>query len=259
MKINLIQKTQNPLEVVWTACRTCYSDKESSELYEESYCGIKNINPAYDDGTWKELNQDFKEKQQKLVHKVLDSDHKSICRHVYFTFCLDGISRACANQLERHTAGFAYSQQSLRYVEIKDENILYEDICCLSQSDINNLVSKYFEIPYGKDEDLYDIFADNCFKNLQGYRELIKFGAKPEDARGILGLNFKTNVVCSCNLEAFIHLCNLRLCSRAQAEIQEMVQLMKKEILKHDEYKFLAKYLVPKCKTCTEKMKCEKR
>ena len=84
-------------------------------------------------------------------------------------------------------------------------------------------------------------------------------GAKPEDARGILGLNFKTNVVCSCNLESFMHLCSLRLCSRAQVEIQQMTNLMKEEILKHDEYKFLAKYLVPKCKTCTEKMKCEKK
>lgn len=240
MKVNLIQKTFNPLDIMWTACRTCYSDKESFELYRDSY------------------SVEDTEKMEKLVQKVLDSGHQSVARHIYFTFCLDGISRACANQLERHTAGFAYSQQSLRYVEIKDENILYEDLCCLSRKDINDLVCKYFEIPYGEDDDLYDTFSDRCFESLKSYRELISFGAEPEDARGVLGLNFKTNVVMSCNLQSFIHLCNLRLCIHAQSEIREMVELMKQEILKNDEYKFLSKYLVPNCKNCTDFRGCNK-
>ena len=241
MKVNLIQRTENPLELMWTACRTCYSGKDGFELYEDAY---QNDCLEYD------------LKKQKLVQKVLDSDHKSICRHVYFTFCLDGISRACANQLERHTAGFAYSQQSLRYIEIKD------DIKPIYEKRQEHIVEKYYVNPYKKNEDdnlLYDSFSMDAQQNLVSYRELIENGAKPEDARGILGLNFKTNVVCSCNLESFMHLCSLRLCSRAQVEIQQMTKLMKEEILKHDEYKFLAKYLVPKCKTCTEKMKCEKK
>lgn len=37
-----------------------------------------------------------------------------------------------------------------------------------------------------------------------------------------------------------------------------MVELMKDEVLKNNNYKFLSKYLVPKCKTCTEKDKCER-
>ena len=32
MKVNLIQKTQNPLELLYTSARTCYSDKESFDI-----------------------------------------------------------------------------------------------------------------------------------------------------------------------------------------------------------------------------------
>ena len=236
MKVNLIQNTQNPLEILYTSARTCYSDKSSFDI-------INHL--KYEDNL---------EKQQKLIHKVLDSDHKSICRHVYFTFCLDGISRACANQLERHTAGFAYSQQSLRYVKFNFSELMDEGI---SVERVKEIVYKYYVVPEKLDNN--EAYINALITSLFQYNNLIKTGVEPEDARGILGLNFKTNVVCSCNLESFIHLCNLRLCTRSQIEIRDMVQLMKEEILKHDKYKFLAKYLVPKCKTCTEKMKCEKK
>ena len=236
MKVNLIQSTENPLEILWVACRTCYSDKESQQIYNDS-----NSNDS----------EEFVNKKQKLVQKVLDSGHNSVARHVYFTFCLDGVSRACANQLERHTAGFAYSQQSLRYVEIKD------NIKPIYEERQENIVEKYYVNPYKKENKLlYDEFSFNAQQNLVNYRELIELGAKPEDARGILGLNFKTNVVMSCNLQAFIHLCGLRLCTHAQSEFRELAGLMKKEILKNENYEFLSKYLIPNCKNCTDFRGC---
>ena len=182
MKINLIQKTENPLEILYTACRTCYSAKESFELFE-SDCEPQGN--EVDDKA-------YISKKQNLVQKVLDSGHGSIARHIYFTFCLDGISRACANQLERHTAGFAYSQQSMRYVKF-DFSELMEDKISIER--VKEVVNKYYVIPEKLKEN--EAYINGLITSLFQYNNLIKTGINPEDARGVLGLNFKTNVVIS--------------------------------------------------------------
>ena len=107
MKVKLIQVTQNPIDVMWTAARTCYSAKSPIDMWEEIY---------YPSEEWQKLNDEKynqqTEKHWNLVKKVLDSGHQSIAEHVYFTFAIEGISRACSHQLVRHRAGIVFSQQS---------------------------------------------------------------------------------------------------------------------------------------------------
>ena len=247
MQVDLIQYTPDPLQIIYTACRTCYSSSEINNIYNS----INNIQ-AYAD------NNKI-EKMKELVLKVLNSGHDSVLEHAYLTFTIDGISRSCANQLVRHRH-CSYSQQSLRYVKIKEdldelERIKYENN---TQKQLYNVCDKYFVNPYNIDKDFvnYFIFANNCLDSLINYIRLIERGANPEDARGVLGLNFQTNIMMSCNLREFIHICNLRLCKRAQKEIREMTQNMVNEVNKNIEYEFLKPLIVSKCKTCTEVNKC---
>ena len=52
--------------------------------------------------------------------KVLASmGHMSPIEHISFTFAIEGISRTCSHQLVRHRIA-SYSQQSQRYVDLKD-------------------------------------------------------------------------------------------------------------------------------------------
>ena len=37
MRVKLIQVTQNPIDVMWTAARTCYSTKGPIEMFEDRY------------------------------------------------------------------------------------------------------------------------------------------------------------------------------------------------------------------------------
>lgn len=242
MQVELINPSDKPLEVLYTSARTCYSADTAYDLWDSALINIE------------------KEKMRDLVLKVLRSGHRSIARHINLTFTIDGISRACANQLERHTAGFAYSQQSLRYVKIKED---YDELMALIYVDnLDNeaykMCDKYFVNPFDieKENHLHHCFAEYSIESLTSYLSLIKYGAKAEDARGILGLNFKTNMVVTCNLEAFIHLCELRLCKRSQLEIRTMVSKMVDEVLSLDEYKFLKEFFTAKCSTCTEERKC---
>lgn len=67
----------------------------------------------------------------------------------------------------------------------------------------------------------------------------------------------KTNITLSCNLRELMHVCNLRLCKHAQLEIRTMVEKMKKQVLEQKNCKWLAKYLVPNCKHCTDFRDCK--
>lgn len=94
MDVRVLAHTPEPLRVLYTAARTCYSAGRPSELWEE--------NPP-------------RERMERLIRQIVESGHHSILEHVSFTFALEGLSRACSHQLVRHRLA-SYSQQSQRYV-----------------------------------------------------------------------------------------------------------------------------------------------
>jgi thymidylate synthase (FAD) len=76
------------------------------------------------------------------------------------------------------------------------------------------------------------------------YKRLVDLGVPKEDARFVLPNACDTVLVTSFNLRQLIHICNERLCSKAQWEIRQLVQEMVK--LVDPDLKFM---LVPKCKS----------
>ena len=82
MRVKLISVTQNPIDIMWTAARTCYSEKSPIEMWEE----ISKDNMKF--------NVLEMEKHWNLVKKVIDSQHLSILEHVNLTFCIEGVSRS---------------------------------------------------------------------------------------------------------------------------------------------------------------------
>lgn len=238
MKVKLLAKTQNMLDVVYTGARTCYNVGSPIDLFED----IGNIS---------------EDKKLKLVKGCIESTHHSVLEHAYFTFAIEGISRACSHQLVR-TRIASFSQQSQRYVEIKEnQNELYEAFN-ENYDSTNYKDSKIFKIL-----DKYFVDADN-FRNVNGYYyaldnylEAIKMGEPAQDARRFLPNATKTNIVMSLNLRSFMHLCNERLCTRAQGEIRQLVKEMVKEVIKVEPW--LEPYLQPKCillKGCNEHKSC---
>lgn len=253
MKVKLIQMTQNPIEVMWTAARTCYSAKSPIEMWEDKYGETS-------DGCehTQEWVEQCTEKHWKLVKQVLSSGHASIAEHVYLTFAIEGVSRACSHQLVRHRAGIVFSQQSQRYVEIKEDwDSLFDSMDETRTDEINawlkSVADKYF---VGVTEDNYNEYIEV----LCSYLYKVKQGMKPEDARNVLPNATKTNITMSINFRELIHLCNLRLCTRAQKEIRDLFGLIKQEVKNVDER--LASYLVPQCEVhgfCTEHQCCGRK
>lgn len=238
MKVKLLTKTQNMLDVVYTGARTCYNAGSPIDMWFD-VCNIPT------------------DKKKTMLSKVFESGHLSTSEHAYFTFAIEGISRACSHQLVR-TRIASFSQQSQRYVEIKEnQDELYEAFN-ENYDSTNYKDSKIFKIL-----DKYFVDADN-FRNVNGYYyaldnylEAIKMGEPAQDARRFLPNATKTNIVMSLNLRSFMHLCNERLCTRAQGEIRQVVKEMVKEVVKVEPW--LKPYLVPKCillKGCNEHKSC---
>lgn len=237
MKVKLLTKTQNMLDVVYTGARTCYNAGSPIDLFED----IGNIS---------------EDKKLKLVKGCIESTHHSVLEHAYFTFAIEGISRACSHQLVRHRH-CSFSQQSQRYVEIKEdlESLLsLKDKAinngCITSKSLINLLDKYF---VGITEENAGAYLD-CLIHYVG--QIIQ-GKKSEDARNILPNATKTNIVMSLNLRSCINFFSLRLCNSSQLEIRSLASLMRDEILNVEPW--LEPYLQPKCillKGCNEHKSC---
>ena len=77
------------------------------------------------------------------------------------------------------------------------------------------------------------------------YEEMVAAGVPAEDARFVLPNATNTNFKVTVNFVELLHICDLRLCTRAQWEFRQVASLMRGR----DEPPFpeLAKYLQPKC------------
>jgi thymidylate synthase (FAD) len=196
--------------IIYTACRTCYSELEPETIFERA------IDGQYD-----------QQKMQKLIAGVIESGHGSTIEHVVFTFAISGVSRTLSHQLVRHRAGVAFDQQSQRYVKFKGAATMLPTT-----------------IQEG-DADLRQRYEDQVGGALELYGELVEKGVPGEDARFVFPNATRTNLVMTTNLRALIHMSGLRLCTMAQWEIRRLFQLIRHEIFQVSP--FLGSFLAPKC------------
>lgn len=161
---------------------------------------------------------------EALVKHLYLNGHHSVFEHIWFTFKLEGISRVCSHQLVRHRM-CAFTQRSQRYCAEDDTNVVLPP-----------------SISLGSEEEVYASAVQEVRK---AYKDLHTINKIPkEDARYLLPNGTETAMYLSCNLRELIHICNERLCLRAQWEIRMLVSLMVEQV---DEG--LRWMLVPKCES----------
>lgn len=200
MKVTLIQATSNPIETIAQIASICYDSDPANPM--------------------------------GLVKHLYRNGHHSVFEHIYFTFKIEGISRACSHQLVRHRH-CSFTQRSQRYC---------------SEDGFKVILPPSIEKSY-PDECTYEHIVRDID---EAYAELQNNGIPNEDARYVLPNACETALYLSCNLRELIHMSNERLCRRAQWEIRELVQQMVN--LVPEALHFM---LVPKCQSgriiCHEK------
>lgn len=186
MNVVLEQATPNPVEFIAKIASICYDSNPKNAM--------------------------------ELVKKLYKSGHHSVFEHVYFTFKIEGISRACANQITRHRL-CSFTQRSQRYCD---------------EGEFSYVTPKALEEPQA-----YEIFMRRVKSE---YSIMRQEGIPAEDARMVLPNACCTSLYASMNLRELMHVCNLRLCKRAQWEIREVAKAMAS--LVDEKLQFL---LVPTC------------
>lgn len=151
----------------------------------------------------------------------LSSKHFSGSRADYIKFDISGVSRACLDQLARHSVGTAINMQSGRYV--KADNFDYHVPPLLNKSaKALELYHKHMEVT----RETYKAISE----------ELESLGYKGEKvnevARGVLPMNHHSKISMGFTIESFINLCHKRLCVCSQHEIRQLVRLMRNEVVK---------------------------
>lgn len=192
MQVTLIQSTPNPIETISEIASICYDSSPKSPI--------------------------------GLVRHLYKNGHHSVFEHIYFTFKIEGISRACSHQLVRHRH-CSFTQRSQRYCDESGSNLIRPDTFYTQEGGFDTLIDYLYQL---------DI----------AYDKLISAGVPKEDARYILPNACETSLYLSCNLRELIHIANERLCTRAQWEIRELVKQM--VALVDPELQFM---LTPKCKS----------
>lgn len=177
MKVELADYTQNAFENIIEAARGCY--------------GNEVINPTYEDNV-------------NLIRALIKQDHSPI-EFGEVIFRISGISRACANQLNRYRIT-SQAQKSMRYTDSSKEEFVHPFTCL-------------------KVTDACQDIVDTCFKF---YKQLVKAGVPKEDARYYLPIGITTKMHLKCNFRELRHILQQRLDKSAQWEVRQVAQ----EILK---------------------------
>lgn len=136
---------------------------------------------------------------------------KSSFEFVDYVFTIEDVTRAFTHQLVRHRVGTSFAQQSQRTVDM---------------SSFDFVTPESFKDKEGMD----DLYVYNMHGIQAGYTDLIREGAAPEDARGILPTNICTNIIFKANLRTLSQMCAERLCVKAQGEFQKVMREIRNRV-----------------------------
>ncbi len=169
------------------------------ELLDALYLVDKRY--VYAEGYKSDHNDDLdKYREAKLIdfeNNIQNKTSEEIEAHRYTTmkFITD---RGVTHEIVRHRE-FSFAQESTRYVNYNKDKF--------GGGNIN------FIEPYEFDKwtpDMQGYFCNTCYKCEEGYNDMIKAGATPQQARAILPNAIKTEIIVTGNDKEWGHFFNLR-------------------------------------------------
>jgi len=210
IQVTLLDHSHDPIRSLYVAYRTAYSALTPTEIVERI-----------------EEERITRPQMLEFTEKRLETGHASPLEQVWFEFAISGVSRAFSHQLVRHRIGISFEQQSQRYVAFKGGEFPHT---------VPDTVRKA-----GFADKMEQAFADLG----RLYQEMLDAGVPAEDARFLIPNAAQTNFKITVNLQSLLHICDLRLCTRAQWEFRKVASLMRAEV--NRPFPELARYLQPKC------------
>ncbi len=210
INVRLLDHTTDPIRSLYVAYRTAYSALPPQTIVDR----IRD-------------EKITRGQMLEFVEKRLETGHASPLEQVWFEFAISGVSRAFSHQFVRHHIGISFEQQSQRYVAFKKGEFPYTVPETVKRAGMADKMEEAF----GRLGELY--------------QEMIDAGVPAEDARFLIPNAANTNFKVVVNFLELLHICDLRLCTRAQWEFRQVASQMRAEI--HRTFPELARHVQPKC------------
>ncbi len=186
---------ENPLQLIEIAGRTAYQSRD--KITDESAA--------------------------KFVEMLRKRGHESVIEHSCMTVEFNNICRGFTHELVRHRL-VSYTQESTRYVDESDFRVvippdknLDEKLVLLNLSDGNTIKVS---------------FQDWMNLNEQMYRGLREADWVSQDARQVLPIGIKAQIVATANFREWRHIFKLRCANSAHWEIRRVMLNLLKDVQK---------------------------
>lgn len=193
----------SPALLIALAAKRCYKSFE-----------VGHLNPNIT-----KVRTDFTE----YLDNVIKSGHGSVLEHSVYTFAIEGVSRVFTAEMNRHRAGWAISEGSLRYIRFGDCIPFWMPTCFVVQpgddEDLKHrkvrsqrLMHEAFEHQETIYRELVEVWDMDAGHHNFHYKKVITSAL-----RRIVGLGVATGGVWSGNIRALRHVISMR-CDSATAE-----------------------------------------
>ena len=207
MTVKLLHST--PLWVASKAIRKCWASEDKSDTLTH-YDAVLEV---FDTNTGP--------KDKELIHRVGNKNkHASTLEHINYTFDIDGISRACLQELARHRHA-SMSVKSTRYTlkELKEAKYTTQAVM--------NFLVKVDEVT-----DEYNFYA------LCKIREELKLGKSNDKVKYSLPEAYKTSLVWTINMRSLQNFLALRTNKAALWEIRDLANLIYNTLPEEHKYMY---------------------
>lgn len=184
-----------------------------------------------------------REDMKEFIDNILRSRHGSVLEHVSFTFNIENISRVATAELNRHRAGAAISEGSMRYIRMEDIPFWMPESLVVHSGDSDHIANL-------KDQSRvifrHAFYQDECnYNDLVELWDLDKLSWKDESERRsafhikksltsafrrIIGIGVATGGTWTYNLRALRNIFEQRCAPEAEEEIYLIASIMLKKM-----------------------------
>lgn len=177
------------------------------DYFVKNYPDVFPDLPIWGERTAIVLPENALDPAEKLIHAT------RTCRFI--------TNRGVTHEMVRHRPTWAYSHESTRYVNYKGGMEFIRPMWskCIKVLDKGGRVLVKDDASRAE-----QLWLDAMYLAETRYGTLIKLGWRPEQARGVLPHDLKTEIVCTATLENWQHMLDLRTSKAAHPQIRALMQ-----------------------------------
>lgn len=205
-----------------------YADTSAEALVT---CAAKQCYMSFEPGLNANVTK-VRDDAVEFIDNILKQGHGSVLEHVNFTFGINNVSRVFTGEMNRHRAGVAISERSMRYIRFEDcINWWLPDSIKHDPSDDDDLQRR---------KHLTREVFNRAFREMEAnYRELCDIWSMDDGHhnfhykktmtscfRRIIGMGAATGGVWTINIRALRHILTMRCSEGAEEEIRHVALRM---------------------------------